>query len=101
MAPEGSHPEEMPWLPHTENDPSHNNAHPILSSVTMQPHPPYSPELAPRDFHLAGPLKKHLEQKYYIMMRCANGCKHRPDFFSVGIEEVVYCWDVSVALAVT
>jgi histone-lysine N-methyltransferase SETMAR len=28
-------------------------------------HPPYSPDLAPSDFHLFGPLKKHLGGKSF------------------------------------
>ena len=32
---------------------------------TVLPHPPYSPDLAPSDFHLFGPLKEHLRgQKF-------------------------------------
>jgi hypothetical protein len=28
-------------------------------------HPPYSPDLAPSDYHLLGPLKYHLRGHYY------------------------------------
>jgi hypothetical protein len=28
-------------------------------------HPPYSPELAPSDFHLFGPLKHHLSAEHF------------------------------------
>jgi histone-lysine N-methyltransferase SETMAR len=29
------------------------------------PHPPYSPDLAPSDYHLFGSLKKHLDGKIF------------------------------------
>jgi histone-lysine N-methyltransferase SETMAR len=48
----------------------HDNARPHTANRTCEllwrynwevlDHPPYSPDLAPSDFHLFGPLKKHL-----------------------------------------
>ena len=48
----------------------HDNAHPHTSIRTMEaitsfgwtviPHPPYSPDLAPSDYHLFGPMKEGL-----------------------------------------
>ena len=48
----------------------HDNATPHTANLTQQwlqrfgwetlPHPPHSPDLAPSDFHLFGPLKRHL-----------------------------------------
>jgi hypothetical protein len=32
------------------------------------PHPPYSPDLAPSDYHLFGPLKEHLGGKSFAVM---------------------------------
>jgi histone-lysine N-methyltransferase SETMAR len=53
----------------------HNNVHPHTAAHTMDKvralkfevlkHPPYSPDLAPSDFHLFGPMKEHLQgQKF-------------------------------------
>jgi transposase len=48
----------------------HDNAQPHIADATMTllnswawkilPHPPYSPDLAPSDFHLFPKMKKHL-----------------------------------------
>jgi histone-lysine N-methyltransferase SETMAR len=48
----------------------HNNARPHTAAHTVDTlralkfellkHPPYSPDLAPSDFHLFGPMKEHL-----------------------------------------
>lgn len=52
-----------------------DNARPHTAQSTMAliselgweviPHPPYSPDLAPSDFHLFGPLKKHLSGTHF------------------------------------
>ena len=52
-----------------------DNAHPHLATRTMDtiqklkwnilPHPPYSPDLAPLDYHLFSPLKEHLGGKRF------------------------------------
>jgi hypothetical protein len=62
-------------------------------------HPPYSPDLEPSDFHLFGPLKKHLggrrfandgevQQAVMSWFRCLT-----LDFFYTGIDALVYRWD--------
>lgn len=33
--------------------------------VELLAHPPYSPDLAARDFHLFGPLKVELQEKHF------------------------------------
>jgi histone-lysine N-methyltransferase SETMAR len=33
--------------------------------VELLEHPPYSPDLAPSDFHLCGPLRNHLGEKHF------------------------------------
>jgi hypothetical protein len=35
-------------------------------------HPPYSPVLAPLDFHLFGPMKVHLEDQEFQLMMNSN-----------------------------
>jgi transposase len=52
-----------------------DNARPHVAARTMEtiqklkwnvlPHPPYSPDLAPLDYHLFGPLKEHLGGKTF------------------------------------
>ena len=53
----------------------HDNARPHTARLTLEtveqlglevlPHPPYSPDLAPSDYHLFGPMKKMLgDQKF-------------------------------------
>ena len=52
-----------------------DNARPHVAACTMDtihklkwnvlPHPPYSPELVPSDYHLFGPLKEHLGGKRF------------------------------------
>ncbi|GFO02715.1 histone-lysine N-methyltransferase SETMAR [Plakobranchus ocellatus] len=53
----------------------HDNATPLTAKRTKEwlerykwdiiPHPAHSPDLAPSDFHLFGPLKRHLEGKKF------------------------------------
>jgi hypothetical protein len=62
-------------------------------------HPPYSPDLAPSDFHLFGPLKKHLGGKRFAtdgevqqaVMSWLQAID--TDFFYAGIDALVYRWD--------
>ena len=53
----------------------HDNARPHVAKLTQKkllefgwdtvPHPPYSPDLAPCDYHLFGPLKRFLHNKKF------------------------------------
>jgi histone-lysine N-methyltransferase SETMAR len=62
-------------------------------------HPPYSPDLAPSDFHPFGPLKKHqggrrfatdgeVQQAVMSWLQALD-----TDFFYAGIDALVYWWD--------
>ena len=69
----------------------HENARPhsanqttaMLRSFKWQvlQHPPYSPDLAPSDFHLFGPLKQHLSVERFplTMMRLKEQCARGSD----------------------
>ena len=58
------------------------------------PHPPYSPDLAPSDFHLFPHLKRHLRGKRYaddnsLIEAVQDWFEHRPaQFFQSGIEAI-------------
>jgi hypothetical protein len=62
-------------------------------------HPPYSPDLAPSDFHLFGPLKQHLGGRRFAtdgevqeaIMSWLQALD--TDFFYAGIDVLVYQWD--------
>ena len=79
----------------------HDNATPHSANLTQQwlqrygweilPHPAHSPDLAPSDFHLFGPLKRHLggmafETEDDLVGELKNWFAHLDvDFFRVGI----------------
>jgi hypothetical protein len=87
----------------------HDNARPHTANSTSEllrryiwealDYPPYSPDLTPSDFHLFGPLKKHLggrrsatdgEVKQAVMswLQALD-----TDFFYAGKNALVYRWD--------
>ena len=59
-----------------------HNAHSTVSTIQdlsfeCLPHPPYSPDLAPTDFHVFGPLKEAMGGKSFRSgesRRCMSGC---------------------------
>ena len=61
----------------------HDNAHPHTAAHTVDTlralkfevlkHPPYSPDLAPSDFHLFGPMKEHLNGSEVCRYQRGNG----------------------------
>jgi histone-lysine N-methyltransferase SETMAR len=61
--------------------------------------PSYSPDLAPSDFYLFGPLKKHVGGRRFAtdgevqqaVMSCLQALD--TDFFYAGIDALVYRWD--------
>lgn len=87
----------------------HDNARPHVAMKTvdklrkfhweMLEHPPYSPDLAPSDFHLFGPLKKFLAGQRFT---CDDEVKatvrkwfrsRTADFYRSGIAKLVLRWD--------
>jgi histone-lysine N-methyltransferase SETMAR len=62
-------------------------------------HPPYSPDLAPSDFHLFGPLKKHLGGRRFatdgeVQQAVMSWLQALDtDFFYAGIDALLYRWD--------
>jgi len=62
------------------------------------PHPPYSPDLAPSDYHLFGPMKKMLgEQKFAsdteLQSTVRQWLRQHHFFFASGIQKLVDRWD--------
>ena len=63
----------------------------------MVPHPPYSPDLAPSDYHLFGLLKNHLRGIKFsddeaVKEICREWLKSQPsDFYTKGIK-LVHRW---------
>jgi hypothetical protein len=62
-------------------------------------HPPYSLDLAPSDFHLFGPLKKHLGGRRFatdgkVQQTVMSWLQALDtDFLYAGIDALVYRWD--------
>jgi histone-lysine N-methyltransferase SETMAR len=62
-------------------------------------HPPYSPDLASSDFHLFGPLQKHLGGRRFatdgeVQQAVMSWYQALDtDFFYAGIDALVYRWD--------
>lgn len=86
----------------------HDNARPHVSRIVVQklhelgyetlPHPPYSPDLAPTDFHFFKHLEHFLKNKEF-----KNQChietafkdfisSKNPDFFQIGINKLLSRW---------
>lgn len=86
----------------------HDNARPHTSFFTTQaiakmgwsvvPHPPYSPDLAPSDFYLFGPLKEHLRGCRFNDLDEVKTAvkswvkKQPPEFFQNGFDAWVQRW---------
>ncbi|GFN85517.1 transposase [Plakobranchus ocellatus] len=68
------------------------------------PHPAHSPDLAPSDFHLFGPLKRHLggmafETEDDLISELRNWFDNLDvDFFRVGINSLLSCWQKCIDL---
>ncbi|GFO24379.1 histone-lysine N-methyltransferase SETMAR [Plakobranchus ocellatus] len=92
----------------------HDNATPHSANLTQQwlqrygweivPHPAHSPDLAPSDFHLFGPLKRHLggmafETEDDLISELRNWFDNLDvDFFRVGINSLLSHWQKCIDL---
>jgi len=70
---------------------------------TVLPHPPYSPDLAPSDYHLFGKLKESLRGNHYDSLSDVENdvrtwVKQTPtEFFEAGIFHLVPRWQKCIA----
>ena len=85
--------------PHTANA---TTAAIVEKGWTILPHPPYSPDLAPSDFHMFGPLKDYLRGQQFVdddavksaVKAWIRQCK--PEFFVNGFINWRNRWDKCV-----
>lgn len=87
----------------------HDNARPHTANLTKSklielgwevlPHPPYSPDIAPSDFHLFRSLKHWLKGKSFESIDQIEDAIHEfffsrdPDFYERGINNLVDRWE--------
>ena len=68
----------------------------------MLPHPPYSPDLAPSDFHLFGPLKDALRGTRFeddqSMIHAVRTWLHEQEtsWYREGMHALLSCWHKAV-----
>jgi transposase len=82
----------------------HDNAGPHTARLTLQTirkngwellsHPPYSPDFAPSDYHLFGPLKDHLRVHHYETDEAVQEAMRGAgtDFYCRGIFKTLQSW---------
>ncbi|KOC64354.1 Histone-lysine N-methyltransferase SETMAR, partial [Habropoda laboriosa] len=86
----------------------HNNARPHVSQITVQklnelgyetlPHPSYSPDLSPTDYHLFNHLENFLREKNFKTQAAAENAfedfidSRTPEFYNTGIKKLVLRW---------
>lgn len=91
-----------------------DNARPHTAMLTQQtikelgwtvlPHPPYSPDLAPSDYHLFGNLKKPLRGRRFADVKemkdaVQQWIKETPkEFFSTGIRNLTKRWEKCISI---
>lgn len=86
----------------------HDNARPHVSQITMQklsalnyetlPHPPYSPDLSPTDYHFFKHLSHFLNEKTFRNQANVEDAVQEfintrtPNFYQNGIKKLETCW---------
>jgi len=69
------------------------------------PHPPYSPDLTPSDFHLFGPLKEFLVSQQFStedeVKQAVLGlfCHTDKSFYAEALQALVKRWDKCIKVA--
>lgn len=96
------------WVPHELNELFHDNARPHVSKITVQKlhelgyetltHPPYSPDLAPTDYHFFKHLDHFVRQKQFNKQEAIENDfiefidSRNPDFYKNGINLLLSRW---------
>lgn len=91
----------------------HDNARPHVAQQTLQklnelgyeslPHPPYSPDLSPTDYHFFKHLDNFLQEKCFKKQDDAKNAfndfiaSRTPEFYETGINKLVSCWQKCIA----
>lgn len=92
----------------------HDNARPHTAQITQQciqklgweilPHPPYSPDLAPSDYHMFGPLKEALRGKKFrsneeVKIQVQTWLRQlTKEFYARGIRKLEERWDKCISV---
>jgi len=92
----------------------HDNARPHTAAATVETvqqlgfellqHPPYSPDLAPSDYHIFGPLKEALRGRRFASDEEVKEAVHTwlreqpKSFFSAGIQKLVERYNKCIVL---
>jgi transposase len=95
-------------LLHHDNARSHTSLHirEVITKLqwTYLPHPPYSPDLAPFEFHLFSPLKdavpgKEFEDDEEVISEVKRWLRQRPaEWYREGIQALTSRWRKSIDL---
>jgi transposase len=84
------------WPLHHDNAPSHTSfdVREFLAqhNITMLPHPPYSPDLAPCNFFLFPKLKTHLKGHHFWTIENVQAAATRA-LNNISIEDVLHCYE--------
>ena len=92
------------WVPRQLLDFHSLKTREVIASFgwTTVTHPPYSPDLAPSDYHLFGPLKEGVRGQHFtsdqeVKHAVRNWLKMQPaDFYKAGIVSLVHRWTVGI-----
>jgi len=93
---------------HQDNAPAHTS-HVAMATIhecgyELLPHPPYSPDLAPSDFHLFRHLKDFLRGKQFcndseVIAEINQWFEDQPDdFFKEGVLSLKHRWEKTIQL---
>jgi len=84
------------WFLHHDNAPSHTSIAVreflVQNNITMLPHPPYSPDLAPCDFFLFPKLKTHPKGHHFGTVENVQAAATRA-LNNISSEDFLHCYE--------